>query len=479
MKENLLRQLPSVDALLGRVETAPLVERFGREAVLAAVRASLDETRKAILGAGTGTESAGHPVEPAPEAIMALVEAELEARFARTLRRAINATGILMHSGLGRAVLSAEAREALDEAVHGFCTLALDIDSGKRGQRDAHVAGLLRELTGAEAATICNNNSAATILVLATLARGREVIVSRGQLVEIGGSFRMPEVMAMSGAIMREVGTTNKTHLRDYADAIGPETGAILRVHHSNYRILGFHSEPGIEELAELGRQRGIPVVDDIGSGALVDLKAYGLESEPLVRDSIAAGVDAACFSGDKLIGGPQSGIIVGRADVVARIKRNPLARAMRCGKLTLTAMEATLRLFLAPDKLEERHPLYRMLSLRLEDLQKRGETVVRSLEAKLPKGVAVSVEDGEAQTGSGSVPVETIPSKVVALRLRPGTGGADGLEALAKALRRGRPAVFTRFHKDALLFDLRTIQPDEDAEIIAAILREGSGLNI
>ncbi len=470
MPENLLRQLPSVDALLGRGGTGPLVERFGREAVLAAVRAALEETRKTILGAEEKSGAAGESIEVTPEAVMARAKAGLEARFSRTLRRAINATGILMHSGLGRAVLSEDARAALDEAVRGFCTLALDIDSGKRGQRDAHVAGLLRELTGAEAATICNNNSAATILVLNSLARGKEVIVSRGQLVEIGGSFRMPEVMAMSGAVMREVGTTNKTHLRDYADAIGPETGAILRVHHSNYRILGFHSEPKIEELAELGRQRGIAVVDDIGSGALVDLKAYGLESEPLVRASIAAGISAACFSGDKLIGGPQSGIIVGRADVVARIKKNPLARAMRCGKLTLAAMEATLRLFLAPDKLEERHPLYRMLSLKLEDLQMRGEAMVRELAAKLPRSVAVSVEDGEAQTGSGSVPVETIPSKVVALRLGPGAGGGDGLEALAKALRRGRPAVFSRIHKDALLFDLRTIQPDEDGEVVAAI---------
>ncbi len=332
---------------------------------------------------------------------MARAKAGLEARFARTLRRAINATGILMHSGLGRAVLSEDARSALDEAVHGYCSLALDIDSGKRGQRDSHVAGLLRELTGAEAATICNNNSAATILVLNSLARGKDVIVSRGQLVEIGGSFRMPEVMAMSGAVMREVGTTNKTHLRDYADAIGPETGAILRVHHSNYRILGFHAEPGIEELAELGRQRGIPVVDDIGSGALVDLKAYGLESEPLVRASITAGVSVACFSGDKLIGGPQSGIIVGRADVVARIKKNPLARAMRCGKLTLAAMEATLRLFLTPDKLEERHPLYRMLSIKLEDLQKRGEVMVRELAAKLPKGVTVTSRTARPRRGA------------------------------------------------------------------------------
>ncbi|MCX6560043.1 MAG: L-seryl-tRNA(Sec) selenium transferase [Candidatus Aminicenantes bacterium] len=466
MTDDLLRQLPSVDALLGRDEAAALVGRFGRDAVVAAIRAAVDETRRSILESGPDAAA----VSVAPEEILTQAGARLEIRFARTLRRAVNATGILMHSGLGRAMLSEDARAALDETVQGFCTLALDIDSGRRGQRDAHVAGLLRELTGAEAATICNNNSAATVLVLNTLARGKEVIVSRGQLVEIGGSFRMPEVMSMSGAVMREVGTTNKTHLRDYADAIGPETGAILRVHHSNYRILGFHSEPGIEELAELGRRHGIPVVDDIGSGALIDLKAYGLESEPMVRASVAAGVDVACFSGDKLIGGPQSGIIVGKADIIARIKKNPLARAMRCGKLTLAAMEATLRLFLAPDKLEERHPLYRMLSLKLDDLERRGQAIVQALEGGLPANVKVGVEDGEAQTGSGSVPVETIPSKVVALRLGPGSGGPADLESLAKALRRGRPAVFTRIHKDALLFDLRTIQPEEDAEIGAAI---------
>jgi L-seryl-tRNA(Ser) seleniumtransferase len=484
--DNLLRQLPSIDSLLGRDEAAALINRFGREAVLVAVRSAVEGARRKILDAGTEAD-AGLVL---PSAILAEAADSLGSRFARTLRRAINATGILMHSGLGRAMLSEEAREALDEATRGYCTLALDIESGRRGQRDSHVASLLREITGAEAATICNNNSAATVLVLNTLARGREVIVSRGQLVEIGGSFRMPEVMAMSGAVMREVGTTNKTHLRDYADAIGPETGVILRVHHSNYRIRGFHSEPGIEELAELGRQRGIPVVDDLGSGALVDLQAYGLESEPMVRASVEAGVDVACFSGDKLIGGPQSGLIVGRADAIARIRKNPLARAMRCGKLTLAAIEATLRLFLAPDRLEERHPLYRMLSLKLNDLQRRGETIVAALAGSLPPWARVGVEDGEAQTGSGSVPVETIPSKVVTLRIVSTHGGGGGdesdgsggnrccgkgnaavdLESLAKALRLGRPAVFTRIHKDALLFDLRTIQPDEDAAVIAAI---------
>jgi L-seryl-tRNA(Ser) seleniumtransferase len=427
---------------------------------------------------------------------LGLAAARLKAKSARTLRRAINATGILMHSGLGRALLSEDARQALDEVVSGYSTLALDIDTGLRGQRDAHVASLLCELTGAEAATICNNNAAATVLVLNTIARGREVILSRGQLVEIGGLFRMPDVMAMSGAVLREVGTTNKTHLRDYAEAVGPNTGAILHVHHSNYRILGFHAEPSIEELAALGRERGIPVIDDIGSGALVDLKRYGLETEPLVRASVAAGVDCACFSGDKLIGGPQSGIIVGRSEAVSRIKKNPLARALRCGKLTLAAMEATLRLFLAPDKLEERHPIYRMLARSLDELERRGRAIVEHLKPTLPADICLSVEDGEAQIGSGSVPVETVSSKVVALRVGAlGRGAPRGctqanetnahaqeakthpsetdtptLEELARTLRRQSPAVFTRIHKDALLFDLRTIQPDEDSDIAAAI---------
>jgi L-seryl-tRNA(Ser) seleniumtransferase len=467
MTENILRKLPSVDGLLGRPEARILIERFGREQTLNTLRAAVDETRTTILA--DGDEPAGAAAETAvtPESILTRAAARLEIRAARTLRLAINATGILMHSGLGRALLSADARQALDDVARGYSTLALDVESGLRGQRDAHVASLLRELTGAEAATICNNNAAATILVLNTIAQGKDVILSRGQLVEIGGSFRMPDVMAMSGAVLREVGTTNKTHLRDYAEAIGPNTGAILRVHHSNYRILGFHAEPSIEELAALGRERGISVIDDIGSGALVDLNRYGLETEPLVRDSIAAGVDVACFSGDKLIGGPQSGILVGRSDLIARIKKNPLARALRCGKLTLAAMEATLRLFLAPDTLEERHPVYRMLARRPEELERRGQAIVNQLKASLPAGISVSLENSEAQMGSGSVPVETIPSKAIALK----TAGSS-LEELARALRRQSPAVFTRIHKDALLFDLRTIQPDEDDDIVQAILK-------
>ncbi len=463
MDENRLRALPAVDSLLGEAAAQTLIERHGRLRVLNAVRQALEEIRVAIRAG----EKSAEPGYGSRDGILTRAAALLEAESALSLRPAVNATGVLMHSGLGRAVLSEAARSALGEIGRGYSTLALDADTGKRGQRDIHVAGLLRELTGAEAATIVNNNAAATVLILNTLARGREVVLSRGQLVEIGGSFRMPDVMATSGAVLREVGTTNKTHLRDYAEAVGPGTGAILRVHHSNYRILGFHAEPSIEELVALGHERGIPVIDDLGSGALVDLRQYGLESEPLVRRSIEAGVDAACFSGDKLIGGPQSGIIVGKADAVARIKKNPLARAFRCGKLTLAAMEATLRLFLAPDRLAERHPIYRMLARTPDELERRGRDIIEKLKPALTQGMSLAVEDGEAQMGSGSVPVETIPSKVIAIRIQE---SAAGLEALAKALRHQRPAVFTRIHKDALLFDLRTIQPEEDETVIAAI---------
>ena len=468
MSESLFRKLPSVDSLLGDPAAAPLLEHFGREAFLGAARTALEELRAAIRE--------DRPGEVEDEAlgragILNRIESRLMEKIDIGLKRAVNATGILMHSGLGRAVVPEAARFALAQASEGFCTLALDLETGRRGQRDAAVSRLLAELTGAEAATICNNNAAATVLVLHALARGKEVIVSRGQLVEIGGSFRMPDVMATSGAILREVGTTNKTHLRDYAEAIGPETGAILRVHHSNYRIVGFTSEPEIEELADLGRKFGVPVIDDIGSGALVDLGVFGLQTEPLVRRSVAAGVAVACFSGDKLIGGPQSGLIVGQADAVARIKKDPLARAFRCGKLTIAAMEATLKLFLSPDTLTKTHPLYRMLSIAPDELEKRARRVERALRKRLPDHIGLAVVDEGSQVGSGSVPVETIPTKCLAVMPSP---SGPGVDALGRALRLHRPAVFTRIKQDAVLFDFRTIQPGEDRlveDAVAAIL--------
>jgi L-seryl-tRNA(Ser) seleniumtransferase len=454
------RDIPSLDALLADPSLAPLLERFGREAVVPAARAALDGVRSEIGAAG-----------PAPDisvpALLARIRAHAERRLAPSLAPAINATGVIMHSGLGRAVLPGAALEALASVGAGYSTLALDLDSGKRVSRDRHVESLLQALTGAEAATATNNNSAATVLILNTLARGKEVIVSRGQLVEIGGSFRMPEVMAMSGAVLREVGTTNKTHLRDYEAALTDTTGAILRVHHSNYRIVGFAEEPPIEALVALGRSRGVPVVDDLGSGALIDLARFGLATEPLVQASTRAGADLVCFSADKLIGGPQGGLIVGRSGVIERIRKNPLARAFRCGKLSLAALEATLKLFLSPDTLVERHPVYRMFGAKLPELEGRARALAGALRRGLPGSAAIAVEDGESQVGSGAVPVETLHSKVVAVR-----SSAVSPEDLTRRLRSGRPPVFARIHKDAVLFDLRTIQPGEET-LLERALRE------
>jgi L-seryl-tRNA(Ser) seleniumtransferase len=457
-RQALFRAIPSLDALLSSEAAAPLLAAHGREAVAAAGRAVLDDLR-----AGIAANAA--PDDLSLPALAARVAGRLASRLAPSLAPAINATGVIMHSGLGRAVLPPAACEALGAVAAGYSTLALDLDSGKRVPRDRHVEGLLRDLTGAEAATVANNNAAATVLILDTLARGKEVVVSRGQLVEIGGSFRMPDVMASSGAVLREVGTTNKTHLRDYEAALSPATGAILRVHHSNYRILGFAEEPPVEDLVALGRSRGVPVIDDLGSGALVDLARYGLAGEPLVRASLAAGADVACFSGDKLIGGPQCGIIAGRTEWIQRIRKNPLARAFRCGKLTLAALEATLKLFLDPDRLAERHPIYRMFALTPGELARRAEAMAASLREVLPAAVAVAVVDAESQVGSGAVPVETMPSKALSVR-----AARLPAEDLARRLRRGAPPVFARVHRDAVLFDLRTVQPGQEAALRAAL---------
>jgi L-seryl-tRNA(Ser) seleniumtransferase len=453
------RRIPSLDALLADPRVGPLVDRFGREAVVAAARTALDDVRASIAAA------AGPAPDVTIPALAGRLHLSLAKRFAPALTPAVNATGVIMHSGLGRAVLSSAAGDALAAVASGYSTLALDLENGKRAPRDRHVEALLRELTGAEAATVANNNAAATVLILNTLARGKEVVVSRGQLVEIGGSFRMPDVMATSGAVLREVGTTNKTHLADYERAITDATGAILRVHHSNYRIVGFTQEPSIEDLAALGRERGVPVIDDLGSGALVDIARFGLATEPLVQASVRAGADVVCFSGDKLIGGPQSGIIAGKAEWIQKIRKNPLARAFRCGKLTLAALEATLMLFLAPDKLAERHPVYRMLALTPDELGRRAKKMAAALRKALPVSAAVEVEDGASQVGSGAVPVETLPSKVLAVR-----SSSLAPEELARRLRFTAPPVFARIHKDAILFDLRTIQPGEDEVVVRAI---------
>ena len=464
MKEEALRKLPSVDALIRLKKAELLSETYSRSLIVSAVRDVLEEIRSEILSSEPGSFESK---SLSPEAIIDRAEAYLIKKFSPSLHRVINATGVILHTGLGRALLSQESRDSIAKVMEGYCNLAVNMETGRRGHRDIHLESLICELTGAEAATVVNNNAAATMLILNTVARGKEVIVSRGQLVEIGGSFRMPEVMEASGAVLREVGTTNKTHLRDYVSAINENTGAVMRVHHSNYRILGFAGEPLIEELVEVAAEYNLPLVDDLGSGALVDLKEFGLETEPLVQHSIEAGVDVACFSGDKLIGGPQCGIIVGKASLVDKIKKNPLSRALRVGKLTIAGLEATLRLFLNRENLIQNHPLYRMFSLTPQKLDRRAKKVMRGLRTQAVGRAEVSVVAGDSQVGSGSVPVETLPTRLLSLK-----PSAFSAEELARRLRNSSPPIMSRVHKEALLFDFRTIQPEEDRLVLEGILK-------
>lgn len=462
MTKDLLRQIPSVDSLMKTEEAKNFVEKYGRDIVVETARRVIERLRSAIL------EEKGASVADrlAQESILNDMEIRLQEAFSPSLAKAVNASGVVLHTGLGRAALPWKAQAAIAEVIERYCTLAIDAETGRRGHRDVHLDGLLCEITGAEAATVVNNNAAATMLILNTLAEGKEVIVSRGQLVEIGGAFRMPDVMAASGAILREVGTTNRTHLRDYAAVIWEETGAIMRVHHSNYRIVGFAGEPGIEELAQLAKEHNVPLIDDLGSGALVDLSEYGLESEPMVQHSLKAGADVACFSGDKLIGGPQAGIIVGKADFIKKIRKNPLARAFRIGKMTIAGMEATLRLFRTPEKLKEKHPVYKMFALDVAEIESRAKKVLRKLKKLIPHGVEFSIVEGGSQVGSGSVPVQTIPTKLLMVKSE-----ALSAESLARSLRHRQPPVFPRVQNDAVLLDFRTIQEREDKVVLDALL--------
>jgi L-seryl-tRNA(Ser) seleniumtransferase len=377
----------------------------------------------------------------------------------------VNGTGIILHTALGRAPLAEAAQEALATAVKNYCTIAIDLGTGKRGDRHAHVAGLLQKLTGADAALVVNNNAAATLLILNTLAEGREVVISRGELVEIGGSFRIPDVMARSGAVLVEVGTTNRTHLRDYRNGLTDRTAVILKVHQSNYRIEGFTSQVPIEELAALGRERNMLVVDDVGSGALVDLSRYGLPREPLVRDSIAAGADAVCFSGDKLIGGPQCGIIVGKKAVIDRLKTNQLMRALRCDKLTYAVLEATLRLFLDEEWLRRHHPVVSMLAMSEGEIRKRCGRLRRALTQVLAPGDEVRVEKDTSEVGSGSLAAIPLPTWVAALNLQ-----GMPAELLAARLRAAEVPVIGRVKEGRFLLDGRTIRNDEIPLVVAAM---------
>ncbi|MFK8251376.1 L-seryl-tRNA(Sec) selenium transferase [Ancylobacter terrae] len=442
-----LRALPSVDAVLKTGPAQAATERFGRPEATRAVREALAEVR---------AHAARLLVVPLPEDVAAAALAALDARAQPSLRPVFNLTGTVLHTNLGRAILAEEAIEAAVAAMRSAVALEFDLDTGKRGERDEHVRELLCELTGAEDATVVNNNAAAVLLVLNTLASGREAVVSRGELIEIGGAFRMPDIMARAGARLVEIGTTNRTHPKDYEGAIHAETGLVLKVHTSNYRIEGFTKEVPPRELAAIARARGVPLVNDLGSGTLADLARYGLAHEPTVREAVAEGADLVTFSGDKLLGGPQTGFIVGRADLIAAINKNPMKRALRVDKVRLAALEATLKLYRDPDRLAARLPTLRLLARSASELAARAQALLPDVAGILDDGFEVSVVTCASQIGSGALPLETLPSAGLAIHA-PGSV----LNALAGALRALDIPVIGRIRDGALILDLRCLEDE------------------
>ena len=449
-RDSALRSLPGVDQLLRSAAAGVLLSRYPRALVADAVRAALDAARQTLRDHGGEA--------PAGEALLTAAAARLAALAAPSLRPVVNATGVVLHTNLGRAPLAAAAVEALSAVATQPCTLELDLTDGGRGERDAHVEAHLCALTGAEAALAVNNNAAGVLLALNTLAEGREVVVSRGELVEIGGAFRIPDVCAKSLAILREVGTTNRTHPDDYARAISERTALLLKVHPSNYRIAGFTAAVELEALAAIGRARGVPVVEDLGSGALVDLTQWGLPAEPVVCERLRRGADLVTFSGDKLLGGPQAGLVVGRADLVARLRRNPLRRALRCDKLTLAALEATLRLYRTAPDLAAVLPTLSLLTRPLAELATLGEIAVALLARTLGPEYALSLEDAAAEIGSGAQPTETLPSKAIAI-----SHPSQSPLAIAARFRASQPPIIGRVHGERFWLDLRCVSQASD----------------
>jgi L-seryl-tRNA(Ser) seleniumtransferase len=455
--DNPFSSIPPVNEVLDAAALSALAGQHAHDAIVAAVRTELDQLRERL--------KRGETLDG--EATAAAVAKRAAARLLRELRpklrQVINATGIVLHTNLGRAPLAEAAALAAHDAAHGYLNLELDLETGKRSTRQESIRDWVCRLTGAESATAVNNNAAATVIVLRALCQGKEVIISRGQLIEIGGSFRIPEIMAVSGAILREVGTTNITRLADYERAICSNTAALLRVHTSNYRISGFTKAVPLSDLVELGRKHKVPVIDDIGSGALVDFARFGFQDEPTARASITAGADLVLFSGDKLLGGPQAGIIAGKKEWVHQIERDPLMRAFRLDKMTLASLEATLRLYVMEQ--EDAVPVLRMLGTPLEELRRRAEALAERLRSV--DGLSVDVREAEAYVGGGSLPDQPMKTWVVEV-VANGVGDSE----LARRLRTGTPAVMGRLNEGKLLLDVRTIFPDQETALVEAVGR-------
>jgi L-seryl-tRNA(Ser) seleniumtransferase len=458
MSENPFRRLPAVNDVLGTGLLQALAEEHGQDRVTGAVRDELEALRRHLREGGTLNG------EVDAQAVAERAALRLSRESAPKLRRVINATGIVLHTNLGRAPAAEEAARAAYEAARGYLNLELDLASGKRSSRQDAVRDWVCRLTGAESATAVNNNAAATVIVLRAVARGKEVVISRGQLIEIGGSFRIPEIMAVSGAVLREVGTTNITRVADYERAVGPNTGALLQVHTSNYRVSGFTKSVPLADLVALGRKHGLPVIDDLGSGALVDFCRFGFTGEPVARASVAAGADLVLFSGDKLLGGPQAGIIAGRTELVQRVEKDPLMRAFRLDKMTLAALEATLRLYLNEQRALRDVPVLRMLGTPPEELRRRAEALAARLRASPGLSSAEARED-TAFVGGGSLPDQALATWVVEVQARDVSDAA-----LASRLRSGNPAVMGRLRDGKLVFDLRTVFTEQEAPLAEAV---------
>ena len=451
-----LRSLPSVDQLVRRLGADPALADLSRARLTAAAREALDGERTRVRGQGTPPADTDTLVARIADGI------RRAGRF--SLRPVINATGVVLHTNLGRALLSDLARERVAAVAAAYSNLEMDLASKERGSRYSHVEALLRRLTGAEDALVVNNNAAAVLLALETLAHGKEVIVSRGELIEIGGEFRIPDIMLRSGALLREVGATNRTHLRDYAEAIAPTTALLLKVHTSNYRVVGFTADVSSRELVELGRERGVPVMEDLGSGSLIDLRPWGFPYEPTVPEVVTSGVDLVSFSGDKLLGGPQAGIVVGKRAVVSRLKKNPWNRALRIDKFTIAALEATLMAY-ESGAARDAVPTLRLLTEPLAAVVARARRVLRGLGPETATRLAARVEESRAQVGGGALPTVELPTAGVAL------GATDAAaRALDAALRTGDPPVVGRLVDDRLFLDCRTVLPAQVPALVKTL---------
>ena len=450
---NLLRELPSVDRLLKHPRCEALLARFNRDYLIQKCRDALDQARIEIR---QGKSSAESVVKD--EALAARVEAKIAAETQPALVRVVNATGTILHTNLGRALLSQAAIDAVLGVAGCPVNLEYDLAAGKRGRREEAIEALLIELTGAEAATVVNNNAAAVLLALNSLAEGREVIVSRGELIEIGGAFRIPEIMAKSNAILKEVGSTNRTHAEDYQRAINEKTALLLKVHTSNYKVVGFTAEVGLAQLVAIGKEHNIPVMEDLGSGALIDLSRYGLPKEPIVAERIGAGADVVTFSGDKILGGPQAGLLVGKKSLIGRMNKNHLQRALRCGKLTLAALEGTLRRYRQSPDITQEIPTLRSFTRAVDEIGELGQELVPKLQSALGDGYHLTLEESTSQIGSGALPTEELPTMVIAI-----THTTLNANRIAEEFRRAKPPIIGRIQDDRFMLDLRTIFDPED----------------